>query len=416
MHLPTRLRLTALLLATAVSAGALPAPGDNVEVREGDVWSPADYLAAEGRRHQIRYADGTEEWVTADRVREAGGEAGGDAGGDADPQPEARTPEEAAADARREAERDARRRVQELRRARDVEFKDNSRWKAATIKQFSDPLFLVATNDNFGEKEFFWKWVGAERLRLPGEAVEGPDTFSQFEESVGSGGIRAVLAKRGGTTPRTSRRCRRRRNRNAPTRPGGAAPASTRSPPLRWSTRPAGPIAARCSPARSPPPPRPATPPRGSTPRPTRPPTRAAATWGSRPRAAASSRRWRSSTCVAAPGWSCSSTTRRGWMRGSRRSGSTWRRADRRACCSSTRPRCRCPSAPTGRGCSPCPTASTPAPATASTCGRGRPPVTRPSTSSASSRSPRTPAARATSKTRCSWTTRPPCSSAAAGR
>lgn len=56
--------------------------GQSVEAREGDVWSPATVVAREGRRVQIRYEDGTEEWVTADRLRAtgSGGEGPADAG------------------------------------------------------------------------------------------------------------------------------------------------------------------------------------------------------------------------------------------------------------------------------------------------------------------------------------------------
>src|SRR4051812_22389300 len=63
--------------AAAAAPGAAAAPvagvfqsGDAVEVREGDTWSAATVLKKEGRKIQIKYADGgTEEWVTADRVR-----------------------------------------------------------------------------------------------------------------------------------------------------------------------------------------------------------------------------------------------------------------------------------------------------------------------------------------------------------
>jgi len=43
--------------------------GQRVEVREGDIWSPATIIKQEGRRYQIRYEDGTEEWVATDRLR-----------------------------------------------------------------------------------------------------------------------------------------------------------------------------------------------------------------------------------------------------------------------------------------------------------------------------------------------------------
>jgi hypothetical protein len=45
--------------------------GQDVEVREGDTWSPASILAHEGRKYQIRYKDDltSSEWVTTDRIR-----------------------------------------------------------------------------------------------------------------------------------------------------------------------------------------------------------------------------------------------------------------------------------------------------------------------------------------------------------
>ena len=220
--------LLALLLAWPIAARAEFTAGNSVEVREGDVWSAAEYLAAEGRRHQIRYADGTEEWVSLDRIREATG-AGADAGGSADP-----TPADDAATAERDTEREARRRLQELRRAKTVEFKTHSRWEEATIKQASGPLFLVATNDSWGEKEFFWKWVGAERLRLPGEDFEGPDAFDQFDESVGSAGIRKSLAKALEAYPEHAAEQAAKAEQAA--RRGGADPDPFSAPPLGQPT------------------------------------------------------------------------------------------------------------------------------------------------------------------------------------
>ena len=181
----TRTCLLAFLLAWPSAARADFSAGNPVEVREGDVWSPAEYLGAEGRRHQIRYADGTEEWVTEDRVREAAPDADAPAGSEPD----------AARDAEREAAREARRRAIELRRADTVEIKVHNRWKPATVRQYQDPLFLISTNDVHGEHEFHWKWVGPERLRVPGEDFEGPDAFGQFDEGVHSAGIQQSLAK-----------------------------------------------------------------------------------------------------------------------------------------------------------------------------------------------------------------------------
>ncbi|MEM6855820.1 MAG: PQQ-binding-like beta-propeller repeat protein, partial [Planctomycetota bacterium] len=144
-------------------AWAEPSPGDAVEVREGDVWSPAEFLKQEGRRFQIRYDDGTEEWITADRLREVGG---------ADAEPEA---------------------SRRFRKGQDVELKKHSRWVDAEIKRASHPLYLVATKDRLGSNQFHWEWVDPDRLREPGEDHEGPDVFSQFGHSVHNDSIKDSL-------------------------------------------------------------------------------------------------------------------------------------------------------------------------------------------------------------------------------
>ena len=177
-----RFGLVALILTAGPALGQAfePNPGDAIEVREGDVWSSAELVGREGRRWQIRYADGTEEWITADRLR-APGSASGDAGeGPADPDTDAPEPEPQPV-------------VRRFKSRQQVEFKVHSRWQPATVKRVVDDLYLVATNDGFGDKEFFWKWVDADRLRAPGEDHEGPDTFSQFEERVGNDSIRDSL-------------------------------------------------------------------------------------------------------------------------------------------------------------------------------------------------------------------------------
>jgi hypothetical protein len=52
---------------------SLPASGAPVQVREGDSWSSATFVRKEGRRLLIKYPDGSEEWVTADRMRTPSG-------------------------------------------------------------------------------------------------------------------------------------------------------------------------------------------------------------------------------------------------------------------------------------------------------------------------------------------------------
>ncbi|MDB5328075.1 MAG: hypothetical protein JWM57_3644 [Phycisphaerales bacterium] len=66
-----------LLLIAAITASALADPADlstlkengPVSVREGDAWSTATFTRKEGRKYLVKYDDGTEEWVTADRLK-----------------------------------------------------------------------------------------------------------------------------------------------------------------------------------------------------------------------------------------------------------------------------------------------------------------------------------------------------------
>lgn len=88
---PIRRRRLAMLASIAIAVGsshvafvsvataqpAVFAVGQSVEVREGDQWSKATIKAKEGRRIQIAYEDGTEEWVTGDRIRASTGDAAG---------------------------------------------------------------------------------------------------------------------------------------------------------------------------------------------------------------------------------------------------------------------------------------------------------------------------------------------------
>lgn len=69
------------LSSLAFAADAPPPEGSAVEVREGNVWSKATYVRKEGRKLQVRYEDGTEDWILPDRMRlpSAGGAAGADA-------------------------------------------------------------------------------------------------------------------------------------------------------------------------------------------------------------------------------------------------------------------------------------------------------------------------------------------------
>ena len=160
--------LASVVWVTSVACGAeaqgfAPAPGDAVEVREGDVWSSAELVAKEGRRFQIRYADGVEEWITLDRLRAPGGEA------------EPPTPTQPARKVRQKPL---------YKVGQTVETYDH-RWDEATVKRAIPPLYLVATNDTWGKKQRWWKWVAAESLRVPGESREDPDRKTRFEHVVG---------------------------------------------------------------------------------------------------------------------------------------------------------------------------------------------------------------------------------------
>lgn len=66
------LSFTASLVA---QTPATPSAGSPVEVREGDSWSKATFVRREGRRLLVRYDDGPEEWITADRMRASSSDA-----------------------------------------------------------------------------------------------------------------------------------------------------------------------------------------------------------------------------------------------------------------------------------------------------------------------------------------------------
>ena len=156
----------ATTVASGIEAqGFEPEPGAAVEVREGDVWSSAEFVAKEGRRYQIRYEDGAEEWITQDRLRAPGGDAGA----------EAETPAKPPRKVREKAL---------YKVGQKVELYDN-RWKDATVKRAIPPLYLVATNDSWGEDKRWWTWVAAESVRQPGEDREDPDRRTRFEHEVG---------------------------------------------------------------------------------------------------------------------------------------------------------------------------------------------------------------------------------------
>jgi hypothetical protein len=143
--------------AAATPAAVDPAslkPDQAVEVREGDEWSKATFLKREGRKLQVRYADGTDEWVTADRLRVPG--AAGAA--PADGKPGATTkkaPKETFAIGAK------------------VEVKSTAWWKPATIKNKDGDLYLIVYDDR--PKEMWWEWVHPGIIRKPGSDQDWPE-------------------------------------------------------------------------------------------------------------------------------------------------------------------------------------------------------------------------------------------------
>ena len=143
--------------STPKSGSASFKADDAVEVREGDLWSPAIVLAREGRRYQIRYEDGTEEWVATDRVRAPGGEAGNAAEGDgknAPAKPIAAKPPDS------------------FKSGAKVEVKWGNRWSPAVVKNRDGELYLIVYDK--WETQFHWEWVHVSMVRKPGSAKVGP--------------------------------------------------------------------------------------------------------------------------------------------------------------------------------------------------------------------------------------------------
>ncbi|MEM6551013.1 MAG: hypothetical protein AAF750_02565 [Planctomycetota bacterium] len=150
--------------------------GDAVEVREGDVWSPATVVKREGRRIQIRYSDGTEEWIGKDRMRLPGQQAGGGGGATDTVAP---PPKPAAAPPRRFRMREA------------IEYKRGGFWRDGVIKRISQDLYLVG--EPGARSDFHSRWMLADTIRRPGEAHAGPDAFNQFSHAVHNESVRDSL-------------------------------------------------------------------------------------------------------------------------------------------------------------------------------------------------------------------------------
>ncbi|MEM7681810.1 MAG: hypothetical protein AAF288_07630 [Planctomycetota bacterium] len=124
-----------------------------IEVREGDVWSPATFVRKEGRRSLIRYEDGTEEWVPADRMRApVEGDANSGEGENADPAAPAAPPP-----------------AKQWTKNQPVEVKWNSSYWDATVVDRRGQWYLIEYERHGGWRE----WVEPWRIRARG-AVEDP--------------------------------------------------------------------------------------------------------------------------------------------------------------------------------------------------------------------------------------------------
>lgn len=129
----------------------------SVEVREGDTWSAAKVVKKEGRRYQIRYDDGTEEWVASDRLRKAG--TAGPAAGD---KPGAEKADEKAA-----TDKPAAGAVRAFTPQQAVQVKwGGSWWDARIEKRNKDWYFVSYSSDQSKE------WVQHWRVRKPGDAYD----------------------------------------------------------------------------------------------------------------------------------------------------------------------------------------------------------------------------------------------------
>ncbi len=137
-----------------------------VEVREGDAWSKATVLKKEGRKFQIRYEDGAEEWVTVDRLRGVQGGPAARAGTPATTAP-AKAPKE------------------KFSNGAKVEVKKALSWKPATIKNQDGDLYLVIFTG--WESQTFWQWVHVSSIRQVGSARKGPAWGHGV--SISSGGV-----------------------------------------------------------------------------------------------------------------------------------------------------------------------------------------------------------------------------------
>jgi hypothetical protein len=164
----------AALLGTAAFGQAQGfQPDQAVEVREGDEWSAATIVKKEGRKYQIKYADGTEEWLTADRLR-----APGDAAGEGDPS--APGAGAGADDAKPAVKRPD---AVNFTRGQKLEVKDNARWVTATVVNRRGEWYLVEYEGWRDSRE----WVEPWRVRKIGSSydIEGWHSNGRVRNNAG---------------------------------------------------------------------------------------------------------------------------------------------------------------------------------------------------------------------------------------
>lgn len=151
-----------LVLGCALCVGQTPDAAGKVEVREGDSWTKVTQVRKEGRRTLVRYDDGTEEWVTADRLRAVGGASTPTptpAAGASD-RPSAGSSAETAGGKRSFAVGD------------QVEHRGTFNWEAGKVERIDRGWFLVK---DAHDGRIYWlePWM----LRLPGATYDIPSQW-----------------------------------------------------------------------------------------------------------------------------------------------------------------------------------------------------------------------------------------------
>ncbi|MBC7784769.1 MAG: hypothetical protein H7144_13105 [Burkholderiales bacterium] len=166
--------LASIFLTPCNAVYGQAAVGSQIEVREGDAWTNAKVIGREGRRVQVRYDDGTEEWIGPERLRpNAGGVAGSSApgvtvapenAGDPIPKPASRT----------------------FSVDQPIEIKRDGKWFPAKVRQLSKGWIFVSEDADERQK----RWVEPWALRVPGSAYD-----------IDSTGTRTWAAKPGQVAP-----------------------------------------------------------------------------------------------------------------------------------------------------------------------------------------------------------------------